>query len=108
MIYEYRVYEVAPGRMPDLHKRFQDHTLRLFARHGITPVAFFTPEIGGASNELVYLLSFQDAAERDAAWRRFLADEEWRAVKRESEASGPLVTRIRNKLLAPTDYSPLG
>jgi NIPSNAP len=107
VVYEERVYEVAPGRMPDLHERFRKHTLRLFERHGITPVAFFVAEIGGASNELRYILSFSDLAARESAWRAFLADDEWQSVKQESEVPGPLVTRIRNAVLTPVDYSPL-
>jgi hypothetical protein len=47
MIYEYTVYEAAPGRMADLHTRFRDHTIRLFERHGMKVVGSFAHEIGG-------------------------------------------------------------
>jgi hypothetical protein len=107
VLYEYRVYDVAPGRMPDLHERFRKHTLGLFARHGITPVAFFIPEIGGATDQLTYIVSFETWAAREKAWAEFLADPEWRKVKADSESSGPLVVRIRNSVYTPTDYSPL-
>ena len=40
MIYELRTYEVVPGRMPALHKRFAETTLGLFAKHGIKVVGF--------------------------------------------------------------------
>ena len=39
MIYEYRVYETLPGKLPDLHKRFRDHTTKIFERHGIKNIA---------------------------------------------------------------------
>ncbi len=93
--------------MPDLHDRFRNHTLRLFERHGITPVAFFTAEIGGANDQLTYLLSFDSYLQREKAWEAFLSDPEWQEVKAASEQTRPLVVRIENRLLKPTGYSPL-
>jgi hypothetical protein len=108
MIYEYRTYEVVPGRMVDLHARFRDHTVRLFARHEIVPVAFFTPRLGGASDQLIYILAFSDLAHRERAWAAFEADPEWQQAKSDSEGdTGPLVVRVRAEIFAPTDYSPL-
>jgi hypothetical protein len=107
MIYEYRIYEAAAGRMPDLHARFRDATLKLFERHGIKAVAFFSPSIGEYTDRLIYLLAFDDLGHRERAWASFLADPEWQKVKAASEAAGPLVIRIKNIILTPTDYSPL-
>ena len=67
MIYEYRVYEAMPGKLPDLHRMFQDHSVRLFDRHGFTPVGFWTPEMGEYNNRLVYLLAFKDLEARQAS-----------------------------------------
>jgi hypothetical protein len=105
MLWEKRVYTVAPGRMADLHERFRSHTVGLFDRHGITPVGFFVNEIGGASDQLIYFLSFESHAQREESWRNFLSDPEWQKVKAASEESGPLVVRIDNSLLKAVDYS---
>ena len=35
MIYELREYTVVPGRMPELVKRFNNYTFRLFKKYGI-------------------------------------------------------------------------
>ena len=35
MIYELRIYECVPGRLPDLNKRFSTITLKIWERHGI-------------------------------------------------------------------------
>ncbi len=35
MIYEYRVYDAMPGKLPELHARFRDHTTKIFERFGI-------------------------------------------------------------------------
>ena len=106
MIYEYRAYYACPGRMPDVQRRFADHTMKLFARHGITVVGFWETEVG-ESNELVYICQFQDMAHRDRAWAAFRADPDWQAVRKASEANGPLLERVVNKIWKPTAYSPL-
>ena len=73
MIYEYRAYYALPGRMPDIQKRFNDVTMKLFAKHGIKVVGFWDT-IVGESNELVYICAFDDLAHRQKAWAAFQAD----------------------------------
>jgi hypothetical protein len=107
MIYEYRVYEAAPGKMAALHARFRDHTVKIFERHGIKNIGYWTASVGDYSDRLIYIVAFEDAAQRDKAWASFRDDPEWQKVRADSEADGPLTTRISNSLLAPTDYSPL-
>ncbi|GMU39697.1 MAG: hypothetical protein AMXMBFR23_05630 [Chloroflexota bacterium] len=106
MIYELRIYTANTGKMPALHARFRDHTLRLFERHGIRSVGYWTNSVGGRTDELWYMLEFDDVAHRQAAWAAFQADTEWHRVRAESEADGPLVHHIENRLMSPTDYSP--
>jgi|SRR3990172_2584412 len=106
MIYEYRAYYVLPGRMPDLKKRFANVTMNLFKRHGITVIGFWETVIG-ESNELVYLCAFEDLAHRERAWQAFASDPEWREAVTASEANGPLILRIVNKIWRPTHFSPL-
>ena len=107
MIYELRTYEAAPGKMPELNARFRDHTLRIFANHGMDVVGFWTYAHGGWSDQLVYLMKFDDMEERNRKWAAFGADEEWQRIRAESQREGSLTSRIRSDILAPTDYSPL-
>jgi len=107
MIYEYRCYTVEAGRMNDLQDRFRDHTLGLFKKHGIKPVAFFTPIISDNSNQLIWIVEFKDLAHRESAWAAFGADPDWQKALEESHRNGHFVTNIENKILAPTDFSPL-
>ena len=106
MIYEYRAYEVLPGRMPDLQARFANVTMKLFKKHGIQVVGFWETVIG-QSNELVYMCAFDDLAHRQKAWAAFQADPEWLAARKASEANGPLVERVVNKIWKPTSFSPM-
>jgi len=106
VILELRVYEVSPGRMPELHRRFKDHTLRIFQRHGIYPVAFCTSEIGETSDKLTYIVRFESLSHREKAWAGFHADEEWQKISAGFSTNDPLVVRFRSTILKPTDYSP--
>ena len=106
MIYEYRAYYVMPGRMPDIQRRFADVTMGLFKRHGIAVVGFWDTVIG-ESNELVYICAFDNLAHRERAWAAFIADPDWQKAKRETEANGPLVERVVNKIWRPTPFSPM-
>ena len=108
MIYELRIYTVHPGRMDALQQRFRDHSCRLFERHGMTNVGYWTNAIGGRSDELWYMLGYEDLAARERAWTAFRADPEWVAARAASEEDGPIVHHIENRMLSPTDFSPLG
>ncbi len=107
MLYEYRVYETLPGKLPDLHKRFRDHTVKIFERHGIKNIGYWTSEVGDYSDRLIYIVAFEDAGQRERAWASLGNDLEWQKVTAESEADGLIVERVFNTLLTPTDYSPL-
>ena len=76
MIHELRIYTAHPGKMGALMARFRNHTVKLFEKHGITNVGYWTNTIGGRSDELWYILGFEDLAQRDKAWREFAADPE--------------------------------
>lgn len=107
MIYELRIYECFAGKLPNLHRRFADHTCKLFEKHGIKNVGYWTTDVGPNSNELTYLVAFEDAEQRRRAWASFRADPEWQRVVEESHRDGIIVKNIRNQILVPTEYSPL-
>ena len=107
MLYEMRTYTAMAGRLPDLHKRFAGITLGFFKKHGIQTVGFWTNEIGGASDQLIYILAYESLADREKTWGAFLADPERSAQFAETEKNGPLVRRLTAQILRPTPYSPL-
>ncbi len=106
MIYELRIYDCMPGRLPDLNNRFANITIPLWKKHGIRPVAFWTEEIG-TSNRLVYMLQWESLAEREKKFPAFQADPEWQTKRAETEKNGTLVARVENRMLRPTPYSPM-
>lgn len=107
MIYELRIYRTHPGRMGALQARFRDHTCRLFEKHGITSIGYWTTAIGGRNDELWYIVGYKNLGARQTAWAAFRDDPEWQKVYADSEADGPIVHHIENRILAPTDFSPL-
>ena len=106
MIYEIRTYEAMPGKLAALNQRFANVTLKLFEKHGLKSIGYWTEDVG-TSNTLVYILAFEDIAQRERAWAAFRADPERAQAFAETESEGPLVARITNRILRPTDYSPL-
>lgn len=107
MIYELRTYTVMPGRMADLNRRFADITLGYFSRFGIQVVGFWTNELGGSSDQLIYMLAYDSLADREQKWGTFAADRDRLAAFAETEKNGPLVKRLTAQILRPTAYSPM-
>jgi hypothetical protein len=105
MIYELRVYRTLPGRLPNLLARFQNHTLRIWERHGIRQAGFWTTLVGESNNDLTYLLAWESLAEREEKWAKFQADPEWLQARAESEKDGPINANVSNQLLLPTAFS---
>lgn len=107
-VYELRTYTAPEGKLPDLQKRFRDHTLRIFEKHGMKNVGYWVPQDAPArDNTLIYLISH---ASRDAAkksWADFGADPEWKKVAAESQVNGRILTSVVSVYMDATDYSPM-
>ena len=106
-IYELRIYDAMPGRLPALLSRFENHTLQMiWEKHGIRQAGFWTTLIGASeNNRLTYLLTWNSMVQREERWNAFLTDPEWIAIKAETEKDGQLVQNISSELLAPTAFS---
>ena len=107
MLYELRVYQPVPGRMPALLARFRDQTVAIWEKHGIRAVGFWTTLIGESSSELTYMLAWESLADREARWTAFQNDPAWHKARDDSERDGPIVARISNQILRPTAFSAL-
>jgi len=107
-VYELRSYTPQPGKLAALNARFREHTLALFVKHGMTNVAFWnevpTPE--SPEGRIVYILAYPSREAREADWKAFVADPEWRSVAAASEADGKLVAKVESVFMTMADYSP--
>lgn len=113
-VFELRSYtSPSPDKLAQLHDRFRNHTVKLFAKHGMENLVYWRPQGGGDSGrQLVYLLGHasQDAARESFA--AFRQDPDWLAAKKASEdkAGGSLTSPdkgVVSEFFVATEYSPL-
>ncbi len=105
MIYEHRVYRCLPGRLPALLKRFENHTTKIFEKHGIKQAGFWTVLIGDGNHDLHYFLAWESLADREKKWTAFQSDPDWIAGRAKSEEDGQIIDNIVSQLLVPTAFS---
>jgi hypothetical protein len=106
VIHQLRIYEIFDRNKAAFHARFRDHAARIMRRYGFDIIAMWearTPR----RTEFVYLLAWPDEGTKTAAWSKFMADEEWKEIKRVTSAEhGDLVGAIEDRMLETVDYSP--
>jgi hypothetical protein len=105
-VYELRIYYTHPGKMPDLLKRFREHTCTLFEKHGMTNIGYWLPVEEKDQDKLYYVIRHASRDAAKASWKAFGDDPEWKAVAAASEANGKIVAKVDSTYLAATDYSP--
>jgi hypothetical protein len=107
-VYEMRTYICNEGKLEDLKKRFRDHTIEIFKRHGMESVGYWVPQDGPDSKTtLIYIISHASRQQAAANWKEFSADPEWKKVAAESEANGKIVAKVISVFMDPTDFSQL-
>jgi hypothetical protein len=106
-VYELRVYHTYEGKLNDLLKRFREHTTKLFEKHGIKNVAYWTPlDEPAKSSTLIYILAHPSREAAAANWKAFQDDPEWKSVRDKSEESGKIVEKVDSTFMVLTDFSP--
>jgi heme-degrading monooxygenase HmoA len=105
-VYQLRIYKLHPGNEAHFHDRFRDQCIPIMKRYGFDIV--FTSQSGESGHaEFVYLLRWKDRATQVEAWKKFLSDEEWIAIKKASTARfGDLVDDVQDRSLDMLPYSP--
>ncbi len=103
--YELRVYYAADGKLDALNARFRDHTCKLFEKHGLANLGYWTP-VENPERKLYYIISAPSRAARDASFKSFGDDPAWKAAAAASERDGKLVDKVESTFLHVTDYSP--
>jgi len=112
-IFELRTYTATAGKLDNLNARFRDHTCKLFEKHGMTNVAYWTPDKGqkGADDTLVYIIAHKGSDAAKASWDAFRKDADWLAARKASEekAVGSLTAKdgVKFEYMKATDFSPI-
>jgi hypothetical protein len=106
VIHQLRIYEISDSNKKAFHDRFRDHAMRIMAKYAFKIVATWESKKHNRT-EFVYLLEWPDKETMTDRWEKFLRDEEWIKIKKETaELYGPLVGEIQDRTLYLTDYSP--
>jgi hypothetical protein len=107
-VYELRTYTSPAGKLGDLEKRFRDHTMRIFEKHGMHNVGYWIPQDEPRhSNTLIYIISHESREQATKNWAAFRADPDWVKASKESEANGKIVEKTESVFMDPTGYSPI-
>jgi hypothetical protein len=107
-VFELRTYTAPEGKLGDLHKRFRDHTMRIFQKHGMTNIGYWGPQDSPLKeNTLIYILAHPSREAAKKAWADFAADPEWKKVSAESQVNGRIVAKVESVFMDATDYSPI-
>ena len=106
-VFELRTYTTNADKLDNLNARFQDHTMRLFVKHGMESVSYWIPTDEPASETtLIYILKHKTRDAAQASWKAFLADTEWQKVASESQKEGRILARKPDSVfMRATDYS---
>jgi hypothetical protein len=106
VIHQLRIYEIFDSNKKAFHDRFRDHAMRIMAKYDFKIIATWESKKDNRT-EFVYLLEWPDKETMTDRWEKFLHDQEWIKIKKETgEVYGPLVGEIQDRTLYPTDYSP--
>jgi NIPSNAP len=106
VIHQLRIYEIFDANKKAFHDRFRDHAMRIMAKYDFKIVATWESKKDNRT-EFVYLLEWPDKETMTDRWKKFLQDQEWIKIKKETgEINGPLVGEIQDRTLYLADYSP--
>ena len=106
-VYELRTYYCLPGRLEALHKRFADHTLKLFEKHGMKNEMYWTPTDPKLKDHvLIYVVSHDSVDAAKKSWDGFRSDPEWIKARDASEKDGKIVEKVESVYMTLTDFSP--
>jgi NIPSNAP len=105
-VFELRTYTCLPDRLPNLITRFKDHTVKLFEKHGMENIVYFTSiEKDNGQSKLVYLLAHKSEEEATKSWAAFRSDPIWIAARDASEKDGKIVEKVESVFMKPLSFS---
>ncbi|MHC4440486.1 MAG: NIPSNAP family protein [Planctomycetota bacterium] len=105
-IFELRIYEShsIKAAKKKIEMFNEGGEIKVFLKTGLQPVFFGETLIGPKMPNLTYMLVFDDLADRDAKWKVFSGDPEWKKLRSMPEYKDT-VSNITDIILRPTGYS---
>ena len=108
-VFELRTYESTNDRtLSRKIQMFDDGEISIFRRCGIVPVFFGRTIIGRDQPNLTYMVTFDDLADRERAWRTFAADPEWQKLRATPGLTdAEIVSNVTSSIYRPLPFSPI-
>ena len=106
MLVDVRTYRCRPGMINAHLSLYEEFGKEPQFRCLGTPLAYLRGETGDP-NEYVHMWVYKNAGDREAKRTKLYADKKWLAYLKKSAELGALVSQT-NKLMAPTEFCPLG
>lgn len=103
MIVEERIYTLHPGKVPEYVRLYKGEGLAIQTRILGRMVGWFTTEIGPL-NQIVHMWGYDSLDDRARRRAELGADPGWQAYRPKIQ---PLIRTMENKILVPTDFSPV-
>ena len=106
-IYELRIYKANERRFQHLITRFRKYTDRIFAKHNMKAVGYWTPTDGTPRQKrrFVYVLKHASRYAAYTNWTHFTHDREWQRVLDTPEFRGLLSQKPTSIFMTENDYS---
>ena len=105
-VYELRIYKLNPANRQHFRDRFRNQCMPIMNRYRFD-IVFTSETTSMGAPEFVYLLRWPSDEVRTKAWKAFLADPEWVAIKKATAAKyGDLVEDVQDRQLELTPYTP--
>jgi hypothetical protein len=103
MIVEQRTYTLHPGKVAEMVRLYGSEGLALQQKHLGRFLGYFTSETGNL-NQVVFMWGFDSVDDRAARRARMAQDPAWQAYLQKVL---PLIVTQENRLMTPTDFSPI-
>lgn len=103
MIVEERVYTLYPGKVPEMVRLYGGEGLALQQKYLSRFLGYFTVETGNL-NQVVFLWGHDSVDDRAARRERMAKDPQWQQYLQKVM---PLIVTQENRLMRPTEFSPI-
>ena len=106
-VYELRIYSATEGRFGNLIERFREHTDRLFKKHGLQVVGYWTPTEGPSKKRrrFIYVLKHNSRYDAYLNWVSFSNDKEWERVLDQPKFQGLLALKPESLFMQASEFS---
>jgi hypothetical protein len=103
LIVEQRDYHIHTGRLKEILGLYENEGIEIQSEHLGHLVGWFTTDVGALST-VVSMWAYDSYAEREQRRANLAADERWQAFVKKI---APLIHTQQNRILMPTNFSPL-